>query len=142
MNEKTELSPEHARVRARELAELFGNFNKSSHLFYDGRPLHIVAIEVLEWFAASPSSKSTTDLPPLPVSRYAFADPEGEGPDIPAFSADQMLSYARAALASSSIKEDGERAEPPFDREYVWATCRRCCPRKWATPKTRTSVRS
>lgn len=40
----------------------------------------------------------SVELPPLPASQYAFADPEGFGPDIPAFSADQMRAYAAEAL--------------------------------------------
>jgi hypothetical protein len=40
------------------------------------------------------------ELPALPKSRYVFADIEDERTDIPAFSADQMHAYARAAIAA------------------------------------------
>jgi hypothetical protein len=43
------------RRQAREVAELFRGFTKSSHRFHDGRPLHLVAAELLEALAASPS---------------------------------------------------------------------------------------
>lgn len=59
----------------------------------------------------------TYELPPLPVSRYGFADPDGDGPDIPAFSADQMREYARAAIqrererAAGIVQAEIDRAE-------------------------------
>jgi len=50
----------------------------------------------------------TEPLLPLPKSQYAFQDPEGEQPDIPAFSAKQMHAYVLAdrAARAPSILDD------------------------------------
>ena len=47
---------------ARELAGAFRTFTKSSHTWSDGRPMHIVAAEVLEHFAATSAARDTERL--------------------------------------------------------------------------------
>lgn len=62
----------------------------------------------------SPSRVDAARLPKLPTSRYAFADPEGDGPDIPAYSPDQMHDYARAAVATLAEQPEPELSMSMF----------------------------
>jgi hypothetical protein len=69
----------------------------------------------------------TLQIPPQTDPLPGFADPDGDGPDIPAFSADQMKEYARAAIQ----KERGRCAKiahaelPSVTAERVAAAIRR-----------------
>lgn len=67
----------------------------------------------------------SVELPPLPASQYAFADPEGFGPDIPAFSADQMRAYAAEAL----------KARKPLTGKHISAVVRSVQPNLSTTCK-------
>ena len=49
-------------------------------------------------------------MPELPVSRYAFADPEDDGPDIPAYSPDQVHDAIRTAREAVAAEADARMA--------------------------------
>lgn len=50
--------------QAHEVAALFRGFTKSSHAFYDGRPLHLVAADLLESLSAAPPAPTEGERDP------------------------------------------------------------------------------